>query len=109
MTMPTHIPVAGLLVPTPLVPRIIAAIRGMYPTVTADLDDDAAVRAWLKYIVGSTLSTWEGATAQAPVVDAIEEIRADYAQRGEEARQQALAAAELIKENPPATTTPIVV
>lgn len=103
MSTPSYLPIAGLLVPTPLVPRIIAAIRDQYPTVTAGLNDDAAVRAWLKHIVSVTLATHEGIAAQAPVTGALDEVRADYATRAEEAHQAALSAAAAIKENPAIT------
>lgn len=105
-TPPPYVPIAGLLVPTPLVPRIIAAVRGLYPTVTEGLEDDAAVRAWLKHIVGVTLANFEAMSAQAPVAEAVEVVRADYAERAEQAREQALTAAASIQESE--TSTPVV-
>lgn len=90
MTAPTHVPVAGLLVPVELVPRIITAIRATYPTLTDGRDDDAAVRAVLKHWIETTLATYEGAIAEAPVVEAVEQARTEYAARAEAARQKAV-------------------
>lgn len=107
MTLPNLPPVAvaGLLVPAPLVPRIIASLRGTYPQLTADLDDDAAVRAVLKFWVTSTLASYEAARAEAPVSGAVEATRAEYAERAEAARQKALQDAAQIIEAPGDTGT----
>lgn len=85
-----NVPVAGLLVPAPLVPRIVAAVRHLYPTLTEGLEDDAAVRAWLKWMVTVTMSQSEGQRAAAPVDAALEATRQEFAQRAEEARARAV-------------------
>lgn len=101
---PTHISVAGLLVPVALAPRIITAIRGLYPEVTQGIaDNDAAVRAWLKHIIGATLASYEAAAAQQPATAAIEAVRQDYEARAEAARERAQTAAQAIQDSPSAT------
>lgn len=100
MTQPTHVPVAGLLVPIQLVPRIVAAFRATYPTLTEGLEDDPAVRAVLKHFVTSILAQHE---ATLPVIEAreqIEEIESTVAERQEQARLKAHADAAKISENP---------
>lgn len=105
-----YVQVAGLLVPAPLVPRIVASFRGVYPAITAGItDDDAAVRAVLKYWVTSTLSTYEGSVAGSGVDEAIDAAREEYRLRAEQARAQAEADAGTITEAPtpvPAEPTP---
>ncbi|MDT8915769.1 hypothetical protein [Amycolatopsis sp. PS_44_ISF1] len=110
MTDPTApVPVAGLLVPAVLVPRIIAAMRGTYPTITADLDDDAAVRAVLKHWVTTTLMTFEAQQVTAPVVDQLAALQEEARVREAEARQKAEAAAGLITDAaPPSADVPAI-
>ena len=96
--------VAGLQVPAELVPRIIAALRGVYPTVTEGLDDDAAVRAVLKYWVTVTLSSWEAQQVTAQATEAIVVAQQDLEtanERSRLAREQAEADAQAIQEAPP--------
>lgn len=104
MTLPIdadgNVPIAGLRVPLPLVPRIVAAVRGLYPTVAEGLDNDAAIRAWLKHITSVTLAQWEAQQAAAGVTQAVEETRAEYALAADTARQNALADAAAIVEAP---------
>jgi hypothetical protein len=97
------VPVAGLLVPAVLVPRILAAMRGTYPTVTADLDDDAAVRAVLKHWVTATLSAFEAQQVAAPVVDQLAALQEEARIREAAARQEAEAAAGLITDAAPSS------
>lgn len=101
---PTALPpvqVAGMLVPAVLVPRIVAAFRATYPQVTEGLADDPAVRAVLKYWTVTTLASYEAKLAEAPVDDVVQATRQEYAERARVAREQALAAASAIVENPP--------
>lgn len=104
-TPPTHIPIAGMLVPRTLAPRIVAAIRKLYPSVTDGLGDDAAVRAWLKHVVVTTLATAEAQAAQEPVTAAVEVVKEQYQAKANEARDKALAAGDTIKDNVPAGGT----
>lgn len=107
MTAPMpYVAVAGMRVPAVLVPRIVAAMRGTYPGVTADLDDDAAVRAVLRWWVKSTLTNWEARQAEAPVDDALAETRQTYRNLADAARQQAEADASTITDQPP-TSPPV--
>lgn len=99
MSIPT-VQVAGLLVPAPLVPRIVAAVRGTYPTLADGLDDDASVRALLKHWIVTLLMAYEGAQAEAPLEGELAALRADYDARAEAARQKAADDAALIIENP---------
>lgn len=100
MTMPTHVPVAGLLVPTPLVPRIIAAFRATYPTITEGLDDDPAVRAVLKYLVTQILAQYEATLPAVEAKEQIQEIESQVVAAQEEARLKAQNDADKIVENP---------
>lgn len=97
---PTHVSVAGLLVPVEYVPSIIAAIRAQYPTVTEGKGDDAAVRAFLKHVIATTWATHQASLALAPAAGAVEQVRAQYTEAASLARQQALAAAASIEEVP---------
>lgn len=105
-TPPTHVPVAGMLVPVQLVPRIVAALRGTYPTITDGLAGDAAVRAVLRWWVKSTLADWEARAAEAPVDDAVAETRQSFRELARQAREQAQAAADLIIDQPPTGPPP---
>lgn len=84
-----NVPVAGLLVPAPLVPRIVRAVRALYPSLTDGKDDDRAIRSWLKYLVTQTVAQAEAQAALAPVEDAVEATRIDYQKRAEKAREKA--------------------
>lgn len=94
--------VAGLGVPRTFAPRVIAAIRGVYPELTQGRDDDAAVRAWLKYMVRAVVSQHEERRALAPVDDALEATRAEYRAKADAARARAERDADTIVEQPPA-------
>lgn len=105
-TTPTHVPVAGMLVPVQLVPSIVAAMRGTYPLITDGLDDEAAVRAVLRWWVKSTLTEYEARKAESGVDDAVAETRQVYREKAQEARTRAEAAADLITDAPPAPEAP---
>ena len=96
-----YVPVAGLRVPSAMVPRVIAAVRGVYPTITEGLPDDAAIRAWLKYLISQTLVQHEGTQAIAEIQTAVEETRREYEVRAEQAREKAAVDAETIVESAP--------
>lgn len=100
MTAPTHVPVAGLLVPIALVPRIVKAFRETYPTVTEGLEDDPAVRAVLKYLVTQILTQYEATLPASEAREQIKEIESGVAEKQEQARLKALADASKISENP---------
>lgn len=102
-----YVPVAGLLVPATLVPRIVAAMRGLYPSVTEGItDDDAAVRAVLKHWVTTTLSTFETAAVAISTADQIEALKAQAEEEARLAREKAEADAGTITEPAPAPTEP---
>lgn len=97
MTMPpTHVTVAGLRVPVTLVPRVIASFRGMYPSLTEGLDDDAAVRAVLKEWVTSNLMVWEGLQATGTANETAENLQLEAIEKSTEAQEAARLAADLI-------------
>lgn len=87
-----YVSVAGLRVPATLVPRIVAAFRGTYPDVTADHDEEEAVRQVLKYLVEVIVTTHESKAASTPVMAAADEMVAEAQERGRKAREAALAA-----------------
>lgn len=94
-------PVAGLLIPLPMVPRIIRAIQARYPEATKGIaDPEAAVRAALRAWVVETLAEFEGQMAVAPRDMAVVQTIADYEQRGKTARTKAVADAVNIIEDP---------
>lgn len=93
--------VAGLQVPAPLVPRIIAAFRGEYPALTEGLGDDASVRAVLKHWVTATLAAYESREAEAPADGAVAATREEYRRLAQEAFDQAVSDAGTIVEAPP--------
>ena len=90
--------VAGLLVPAPLVPRIVASMRGLYPSVTADLDDEAAVRATLKYWVTTTLSSWEARQVVGDTQQQMDNLQEQAKNRSAVALQKAMEDAASIVE-----------
>ncbi|MBP2323344.1 hypothetical protein JOF56_003729 [Kibdelosporangium banguiense] len=73
-------------------------MRGLYPTATADLDDEAAVRAVLKHWVTTTLATFEAQRVAAPMAEQVAALQADAQQKEQAAREQAERAAGLITE-----------
>lgn len=101
MTAPAPVRIAGLVVPAALAPRIIAALRDAYPEVTADKDDDAAVRASLIEWVTSTLVAAEGKKADALRLQAHQNVDNTFTSKIAEAREKARLAAETIMEAPP--------
>ncbi len=101
-----YVPVAGLRVPATLVPRIIASMRGIYPNLTVGLDDEAAVRAVLRYWVTSTLATYEGQQSDEETLAAIEAIQAQADEKARLAREKAIRDAAAIVDAASATTTP---
>lgn len=54
----------SITIPDALVPRVINAIRGVYPTETTGLTDSEAARAVIKFWVRQTVMEWEGRLAQ---------------------------------------------
>lgn len=97
--------IAGLRVPISLAARLIAALRGIYPNLTEGLGDDDAVRAVLKFWMTSTLTTHEGAMAEAPLADVLEATRAEYQRLADAAREKARADADTIQADPAPTPT----
>lgn len=95
---PDYVPVAGLRVPSVLVPRIVASMRGMYPDLTVGLEDDPAVRAVLKFWVTSTLASWETRQVADQAVAQVQAVQAEAAEAAQAVREAAQAAAESITE-----------
>lgn len=89
MTDPTTLPnvsIAGLSIPAALAAQIITALRDTYPTLTAGLIDDDAVRAVLMQWISGTLADYQARQALAPLDGEIEVIRATYNERATAAR-----------------------
>lgn len=93
MTNPTPATVrmAGVNVPTTLAPRLLAAIRGLYPDLTAGKTDGDALAAWAKWVLTTTLAQWEGRQARAAGEDQLEKVRQQY----EDAAKAAAAKAQV--------------
>ncbi len=109
MTSPTSPPpvaIAGLRIPAPLVPRIIAALRASYPTITEGKDDEAVVRAVLKWIIETTLTAYEGRLIEAGLEGELEKVRNERAEKARLARERARQAAALITEAPSGEAEP---
>lgn len=92
--------VAGLQIPSDLAAQIIAAFREVYPTITADKDDDAAVRATLVWFITSTMEMSANRKAQAALDSTIEQLRAGADVRARQRGQQIRDAVARIKEKP---------
>lgn len=92
-----NVSLAGLQVPDTLIPRIVAACRGVYPTLTEGKTNTQAVLAVVKYWFSTTLAQWEGSQAQAPAQGAIDNIHAQYSQQAEQARTKATTDADAIQ------------
>lgn len=101
-----NVEVAGLRIPGPLALRIVEAMRGLYPTVTGELDGPAAVRAVLKYWVTSTLSTYEAQHAAGQVSDQISEIQQAAVKKGQAAMEKAKSDAAQIVETATSSAPP---
>lgn len=99
--VPAEVSVAGLRVPATLVPRIVRAFRRRYPDLTADKDDDTAVRAVLRFWVTDTLAWAEADAVMTEAEPAAQQLLQDYRAQAEKARQAALAAAGRITEAAP--------
>lgn len=97
---PEPVEVAGLQIPADLAPQIIAAFREIYPTVTTDKDDDAAVRAVLVWFITATLETSASRKANAALDTMISQAQAKTGAEIEKVRGQIRAAAARIKEKP---------
>lgn len=92
--------VAGLIIPADLAAQIIASFREMYPTITEDKDDDAAVRACLVWFITSTMETVANRKAQAALDSTIEQLRVGADVRAQQRGQEIRAAVARIKEKP---------
>lgn len=93
-------------VPLALVPRIIEALRKTYPTLTDGLDNDAAVRAVVRYWVVTTLTNYETQKAAAPIAQRVTETQEELDATVLAARTKAFDDAKLIEDAvvpPPAT------
>lgn len=99
---PPPVEVAGLIIPADMAAEIIAAFRALYPTITDGLDDDAAVRAVLIWMITSSLQSYYGRQSSRAMEKTIEQIRGQYAVRARELEERVRAAAATIKEKPAA-------
>lgn len=61
-----QIQILGLNMPPQLEVRVLEAIRGLYPTLTAGVSDTAAVQAVLRYLATQWLVQWEQRQAADP-------------------------------------------
>lgn len=90
--------VMGMRIPLPLVARIIAALRAEYPDVVEGKDNDAAVRAVVRYWVTTTLVNYEARTAAAAARETAAQATAAVETAAAEAFQKAKDDAQLITE-----------
>lgn len=97
MTAPVQ--VAGLTVPAVLAAKIIEAIRWEQPDL-AELDDNAIVRAWLKWQIGGLMTRHVIAMGMEQTHQAVEVTREFYQAAVEEKHAQIRAAVETIVEQP---------
>lgn len=80
MTSPTDTEVTVTL-PASLAPRLYAAVRGTYGTITGGIADDAAATAAVvAHWLAQTLQGWEGQQATAPQADEAAKLQAKYAE-----------------------------
>ena len=100
--------VAGLEIPADLAPQIVSAFRTLYPTVTEDKDDDAAVRAVLIWLITSALETHANRQVNTELDVTINQLRSQADAKQTAIRGQIQAAAKRIKEKPatPSEDTP---
>lgn len=99
--------VAGLRVPLPLVPRIIAAMRARYPEATDPIaDDEAAIRAAIRAWVVETLAEYEAAVARAPLGVTVAQTVASFETKAAAAKAKALTDSTSIVEDESAPSTP---
>lgn len=97
---PDYRVVAGLRVPLPLVPRIIAALCARYPEATAGITDpDAMVRAALKAWVVESLASFEETAAMAPLNATIAQTVTTFEKKANAARDKALEDSLLITDD----------
>jgi len=101
VTEPTTVSVAGLEIPADVAALVIVSFRGLYPDITSGKDDDAAVRAVLRWFITSTMETHAGREATKILEAAIAQLRAKDAAAAGARREQIHAAAGRIKEKPP--------
>lgn len=66
-----------ITVPDSLVPRVLAALRGTYPTLTDDLGDRDAAQAVIREMVRSAVVSYETQQARNQLVDSITAAEAD--------------------------------
>lgn len=92
--------IAGLKIPATLIPRILAAARGLYPDLTAGKNDDAVVKAIVKFWITAMLSDWEARQALEPVTVEVDAVRDRFHQQSNDARQKAQTDASTIQETP---------
>lgn len=94
--------VAGLLVPADLAPKIISALRDVYPIATTDRDDEAAVRAALIEWITELLVDQAEKQAELQRMTAHQKVDDQFTAYINQVRNRAKQAALTIQEAPPA-------
>lgn len=107
-TGPEPVRVAGLLIPAALAPRIIAALRWRYPQLTADKDDEAAVRATLIDWITENLLGHNEHLASLQKLTAYQKVDDAFAGQLAEVKAQVEALASTITEAPSGDAEPTV-
>lgn len=92
--------VNGLAMPTKIFTRVMTALRGLYPTITSGLSDDAAIQAVMRNVVINWVASWE---SQQTGMDP-----AEAAQQAASAAQQARLDADAQARTDTAVITPTV-
>ncbi len=98
--------VAGLAIPADLAFRILAALRGTYPSLTAGRDDEGVVRAVLLYWITTTLSGYEGQAVYTETEKAIDQLRKENVEKAKKASEKAVVDASRIREAPSGVAEP---
>lgn len=107
-TPPTHVAIAGWLVPVDLVPPFAAAMRWKYPQIAlSDAPDEVAVQDALLWFAVKILEEYRMDQATEAMKSAVKAVEQDYAARREGARLNVQEQAKRIVRQPPEPTPEI--
>jgi hypothetical protein len=100
MTTPAaDVTIGTLQLPAALAERVTAALRDQYDAILPDgTTDDAVAGLVLRYVIETSLETYEGREAANDVEAAIEQVRTEHRDRAEKAREKARKDAQAIRE-----------
>jgi hypothetical protein len=100
MTTPAaDVTIGTLQLPAALMPRVAAALRDQYDAILPDgTTDDAVAGLVLRYVIETSLETYEARKVVVDVEEAVEKVRAEHRDRAEKAREQVRKDAQAIRE-----------